>query len=256
LPSVKLKPFYFKMTLREWYNIFEIQQVTMPRLERPILAVDVVLLCVHRARLRVLLHRRTEQPFRDAFALPGVAIAIDEPLASAARRALTDKAGFDPARVDDLHLEQLATFDALFRDPRGRTIAVAHIGLCREPGAVKPSGRVSWTRTDTLSAGSLPFDHDLILNTAVTRLRGKVRYTNIASQLLPDTFRIDELQAIYEAILGRRLNRANFRTKLLKIHLIAQAGVLADAVGHRGGRPPHLYRFASGDVEPVDRDFL
>ena len=228
----------------------------MPRLERPILAVDVVLLCVHRARLRVLLARRAEQPFRDALALPGVAVALDETLASAARRALTTKAGFDPVRVHDLHLEQLATFDALFRDPRGRTVAVAHIGLCRDPEAVAPSKRVSWTRIDTLSAGSLPFDHDVILETAVTRLRGKLRYTNIASQLLPEVFRIDELQAIYEAILGRHLNRANFRTKLLKIRLIEQAGILADAVGRRGGRPPHLYRFASGDIEPVDRDFL
>jgi 8-oxo-dGTP diphosphatase len=103
---------------------------------------------------------------------------------------------------------------------------------------------------------SLPFDHDDIVHTAVTRLQGKLRYTNIARALVPDTFRIEDLQAVYEAILNRPVNRTNFRVKLLKIGLIEQISVLSDAVGSQGGRPPHIYRFTQDLIETVDRDFL
>ena len=227
----------------------------MPRsaLARPVLAVDVVLFRLQGAELAVLLYRREAEPFSGAWALPGVALRADETLLAAARRALEEKGGLVPATVESLHLEQLATFDAVFRDPRGRTVSVAHVGLM-PPGA--QGGASVWRPVSRVDAGSLPFDHATVLDVALTRLRGKLRYTNIAARLLPEAFRIDELQMVYEAVLGRRLNRANFRTKLLRIGLIERAGVLADAVGAKGGRPPHLYRFAAEQVEAKDRDFL
>jgi 8-oxo-dGTP diphosphatase len=114
----------------------------------------------------------------------------------------------------------------------------------------------AWKPVATISKGSLPFDHHAILDTALTRLRGKLRYTNIAKAFLAETFRIEELQEVYEAILGRELNRTNFRNKLLKIRLIERVRILSDAVGKQGGRPPHLYRFTQTLIEAVDRDFL
>lgn len=222
-------------------------------LERPILAVDVVLLRVVDGVLEVLLHVRRQEPFRGALALPGVALRADETLLRAARRAL-GKAGLEPVQVDPIFLEQLATFDALYRDPRGRTVSVAHLGIDRRDIAIDPSFG-AWTPAQPLRQ-QLPFDHEEILDAAVERLRGKLRYTNIAARLLPDTFRIEALQGVYEAVLGRGLNRANFRTKLLKIGLIERAGVLPSAIGKRGGRPPHLYRFASETVSSRERDFV
>jgi 8-oxo-dGTP diphosphatase len=115
---------------------------------------------------------------------------------------------------------------------------------------------VSWKRVSAIAKGSLPFDHQKILDTAVARLRGKLRYTNIAKGLLPETFRIEELQEVYEAILGRALNLTNFRVKLLKIQIIEQVTILTDVVGKQGGRPPHLYRFTQNLLEAVDREFL
>ena len=128
------------------------------------------------------------------------------------------------------------------------------MGLMPHDDAAGASG--SFQKITSLERGSLPFDHDRILEMAVVRLRGKLRYTNIAARLLPGTFRIDELQAVYEALLGRRINRANFRNKLLRIGLIEQAGIKAEAVGRRGGRPPHLYRFTAQGVEAHERDFV
>jgi len=225
------------------------------RIERPVLSVDVVLFRIteDNNELAALLHRRASRPFAGAWALPGVAVRIDETLEAAAKRALEEKGQLAAAA---LHLEQLATFDAVYRDPRGRTISVAHIGLV-PLSAAGPRGDVAaWRPLSSIERGGLPFDHGWILETAVTRLRGKLRYTNIAARLLPETFRIDELQAVYEAVLGRRLNRANFRNKLLKIGLIERAGVLSEAVGKRGGRPPHLYRFTEEEVGAQDRDFV
>ena len=228
--------------------------MTTYQLERPVLAVDVVILTVIEARLRVLVHRRNEEPFKEAWTLPGVAVRVDETLENAAKRALREKVHFLPEAAQHVYLEQLATFDALYRDPRGRTVSVAYMGLLQNPG--EPSDNVRWQVTAELDKGSLPFDHDDIVHTAVTRLQGKLRYTNIARALVPDTFRIEDLQTVYEAILNRPVNRTNFRVKLLKIGLIEQISILSDAVGSQGGRPPHVYRFAQNLVEAVDRDFL
>jgi 8-oxo-dGTP diphosphatase len=223
-------------------------------LERPILAVDVVIFAIEETQLQVLLHRRTEEPFQNALALPGVAVRLDETLENAARRALIEKAKWSSSVRDAIYLDQLATFDALYRDPRGRTVSVAYMGLTR----VKPGDGegVMWKRVADIAKGSLPFDHHEIIETAVIRLRGKLRYTNIAKGFLSETFRIEELQEVYEAILGREVNRTNFRNKLLKIKLIEKVSILIEAVGKQGGRPPHLYRFTQNLLEAVDHDFL
>ncbi|GBC62797.1 NUDIX hydrolase [Desulfonema ishimotonii] len=227
-------------------------------LERPILAVDVVMFGMDRGKLAVLLHEREKEPFRGAPALPGVAVRVDETLASATRRALTEKTNLMSDLMsgtgNGVHIEQLAAFDALYRDPRGRTVSMAFMGIIRLTPETAKS--LMWRAVDDIPEGSLPFDHNLILDTAVSRLRGKLRYTNIAREFLPETFQIGELQAVYEAILGTPLNRSNFRNKLLKIGLIGQVSVLSDAVGQKGGRPPHLYRFTKKTVEAVEKDFL
>lgn len=233
----------------------------MPRrppatLERPVLSVDVVLLCLEQGRLQALLDRRRRTPYSGAWTLPGVAVRVDETLRAAARRALQEKVGLAEQPVRRLPLEQLATFDALYRDPRGRTVSVAYLGLTHDHLALADDRRVRWHALADLDHKEMPFDHGEILQAAVKRLRGKLRYTNIAAHLLPGTFRIEELQAVYEAVLDRELNRANFRNKLLRIGLIQQEGVLAGEVGQRGGRPPHAYSFTREAVEAWDRDFL
>ncbi|HOX42864.1 MAG TPA: NUDIX hydrolase [Myxococcota bacterium] len=224
-------------------------------LERPVLAVDVALFGLGAEGLMVLLHPRREAPFRGARALPGVALQADESLLDGARRALASKAGLPAAAGAGVHLEQLATFDGLYRDPRGRTVSVVYLGLCRAP-LPTPARGAAFTALREVTPGGLPFDHAQVLEAALVRLRGKLRYTNLAAFLLPEAFRLEELQRVYEAILGRRLNRANFRTKLLRIGLLERCGVVRDAPGEQGGRPPHLYRFTRGDLEAEDRDFL
>jgi 8-oxo-dGTP diphosphatase len=225
-------------------------------LARPVLSVDVVLLTCEHARLLVLLHRRALPPFPGVLALPGVAVRGEETLELAARRALRSKAGLQADPVGALHLEQVATFDALYRDPRGRTVSVAYLALTPERLPAAREAPARWTDVQRLDTRALPFDHADIVRMALQRLQGKLRYTNIAARLLAETFRLEELQAVYEAILGRTLNRSNFRTKLLKIGLIERAGVASGGAGSQGGRPAHLYRFARRNLEAEDREFV
>jgi 8-oxo-dGTP diphosphatase len=215
-----------------------------------VLSVDVVALTAPAGRLQVLLIRRDKAPFAGERALPGVAVASDETLAVAAARALAEKAGVDADAVRDLHVEQLATFDAIHRDPRGRTVSAAYLALAR--AALDVGQGAEWVDVDDVPAGSLPFDHDQILETAVERLRGRLRYSDIAAHLVEPSFPLDELHACYEGVLGRELDRSNFRAKLLKVGLIEKVGV-DRSVGRRGGRPRHLYRFVRGRTV---RDFL
>ena len=223
-------------------------------LEKPILAVDVAIFCIHEEKLLVLTHQRQHEPFIDAPALPGVAVQSDELLIDAARRAVAERAAELNLSTDDLFLEQLATFDGLFRDPRGRTVSVAYLGVTKAHPAY--AGRLRWRRAFGLSKGSMPFDHADMVETGIERLRGKLRYTNIAKEFLPETFRIEEIQSVYEAIMKRSINRTNFRNKLLKIGMIEQVKILTSAVGKKGGRPPHLYRFTQDSLEALERDFL
>ncbi len=224
-------------------------------LETPILSVDLVVFSLEAGELITLVYRRKKGPFKKSWALPGVAIQADETLEQAARRALKEKGGLKSKGARRLHLEQLATFDAISRDPRGRTVSVAHMGLSI-PLPLKGKSSARWVGVDKLLKSGLPFDHKEIITCALTRLRGKVRYTNVASRLLPECFRIEDLQAVYETILGYALNRTNFRGKLLKIGLIERVGELPDAVGRKGGRPPHLYCFSEEEIGAMDRDFL
>ncbi|HOS99748.1 MAG TPA: NUDIX domain-containing protein [Acidobacteriota bacterium] len=223
-------------------------------LERPVVAVDVVALRAGGGRLEVLLIRRAEEPFAGAEALPGVALRADETLESAAVRALVEKAACATPAAEDLYMEQLATFGALYRDPRGRTVSIAYLALAREGELTPVRGR--WTAATGRATRALPFDHETIVAAAVSRLKGKLRYTNIARHLLPPEFRIEELQAVYEAVLGWKVNRTNFRSLMLQRGLIERVRILAEAVGRRGGRPPHLYRFTGERVAAEDRDFL
>ena len=110
---------------------------TTPQLERPVVAVDVVLLSLLGGTLAVLLHRRAEAPFEGAWALPGVALRSDETLLEAAGRALAEKTGRAAGAWAGLHLEQLVTQDGLYRDPRGRTVSVAYLGLASRAAAAR-----------------------------------------------------------------------------------------------------------------------
>ncbi len=220
--------------------------------DRPSVAVDVAILAVIDGGLEVALVQRTEHPHKGRWALPGGFVRMDESLDRAAERVLTQKAGFA-----NVYLEQLYTFGAADRDPRTRVISVAYYALA-DPARLVPDethqlvfGRivVPWegetggpvqVRDRDRRKLRLAFDHADVLGIAVKRIRGKLDYTPIGFQLLPETFTLRRLQDVHETILGRTLNKDSFRRRMLASGLLEATGERETEVGHR---PAELYRF-------------
>ncbi|MGA2232243.1 MAG: NUDIX domain-containing protein [Tepidisphaeraceae bacterium] len=204
---------------------------------RPALTVDCVVFGFDEGDLKVLLIQRGLDPFKGRWALPGGFVDMDEPLEAAAFRELREETG-----LGDVFLEQLYTFGTPGRDPRGRTVSVAYYALValegRKLAASTDAADAAWFSVSELP--SLAFDHDAIVETAVQRLRGKVRYQPIGFELLPEKFTLSQLQHLYETILERELDKRNFRKKILGMNVLKETDEIEADVAHRAAR---LYRF-------------
>lgn len=208
-----------------------------------LLTTDIALLTIQQEQLRLLLIRRATEPHKGSWALPGGFVLEDESLEDCARRELREETG-----VEQAYLEQLYTFGAPDRDPRGRVVTVAYFALVSSDEMVLEAA----TDADAAAwfpAGELPelaFDHAQIIATVRERLAAKVEYSTIAFQFLSEEFTLGQAQAVHEAVLGRSLDKRNFRSSL------KARGLLAGTGGKHSdgfGRPAELFRLATD--EPV-----
>lgn len=193
------------------------------------LATDVVVLAVRDGTLAVLAVRRGD----GTYALPGGFVGPSEAPEQTARRKLREKTG-----LEHPYLEQLATFAAPGRDPRGWIPTVAHLAL------VPPDTEAGDVWLAVHADPELAFDHEEILRAAVDRVEGKLWWSNVAVGILPGAFTMAEARSVYEAIAGVRYDPATFSRDLKATGLVEPAG------GHRSegpGRPAALFRFASSD---------
>ena len=204
---------------------------------RPAVTVDCVVFGFDESDLQVLLIKRDQEPFAGRWALPGGFVKVDETIDTAARRELQEETG-----VKDLFLEQLYTFGALNRDPRERVISVAYFALVKlkdfQLHAATDAREAKWF--PAFRPPRLAFDHRKILQTALERLKGKVRYQPIGFELLPRVFTLSRLQQLYEAILGASLDKRNFRKKILGMGLLKAREEYESGGRHR---PAQLFEF-------------
>ncbi len=204
---------------------------------RPAVTVDCVVFGLGLDGMSVLLVRRGEEPFKGSWALPGGFVREEERLEDAARRELVEETGITLS-----FLEQLYTFGAPERDPRGRVITVAFYALVQELEqpplvATGDAAEAQWFTEHKLP--KLAFDHASILKLARTRLQGKVSWQPIGFDLLPRLFTLSALQRLYEVVLKRPLDKRNFRRKVLALGLLVET----DQLRRGPGRPAKLYRF-------------
>jgi 8-oxo-dGTP diphosphatase len=210
--------------------------------------VDLAIFTVRDGALQALLVRRGVPPFKGRWALPGGFVRGRETLDEAARRELEEETG-----LRDVYLEQLYTFGDPGRDPRGRTVTVAYYALIRPSPVAGATDAADAAWFPAAKPPPLAFDHDEILRTGLRRLRGKLEYTTVGFQLLPKAFTLPELQALYETILGRRLDKRNFRRKILSLGLLRALPGTRAAGAHR---PARLYAFKLGRMTVLDDQLL
>ena len=215
----------------------------------PTLTVDAVIFRIQNNMLEVLLHKRPNEPFKDAWALPGGYNAQGETTTDALARIVDYKAGVN-LKADLAYLEQLYTFDTVDRDPRGHAVTVTYMGCGRNIEPKKTNDQVRFFPVDELP--STAYDHSAIINYARERLISKLSYTNAVYAFLPSKFTLSQLQSAYEAVFGRELDKRNFRKKFLSLDLIHETNETWREGAHR---PAMLYAFNSKSLESFARSF-
>ena len=214
-----------------------------------VLATDVAIFTIRNNRLYVRLINVNRPPyFVNQKGLPGGLIDPKETADEAVRRHVEKKAGIS---ADKIHVEQLYTFSAIDRDPRGRVVAVAYTALVpwEKLTATEQSDNEESFWLPVKDATNLAYDHDEILSVAVERLRARSTYTTLISKLLPKEFTLTEMEKAYECILHEDLDKRNFRKKVLKLKIIVPLNKKRE-----GGafRPAELYKFASEKIKIIE----
>ena len=227
--------------------------------EQIYVAVDLLILTEHAAKLKLLLSRRPQEPFSGKWALPGRFVGTEESAETAAGLLLQEMLG-----TRRLYMEQLYTFTDIHRDPRGRVISIAYLVVVpwteMEPMILEhtegyqlcnvETGRERIRITDRegreMQEVDFAFDHERIVRTGIQRIQGKLNYTPIGFAFLnhPDGFSLSEVQEIHEAILGYAMDPSNFRRQMLKQY--EESGVLSQTEkteSRRRGRPAALYQW-------------
>ena len=214
-----------------------------------ILAADTVLFSIKDRMLMVRLNRIDRPPYYvNIKGLPGGLLGADETAPEAALRHLKEKTGI---QTSALYAEQLYTFSAVDRDPRGRVVAVAYLALTPwESLSVSEQGGDSesvWIPVADVQ--KLAYDHNEVLEVAVARLRSRIAYTTLIAKLLPHEFTLTELEEAYECILGKDIDKRNFRKKIEKLDLLAPLTRFREGTRFR---PARLYKFRSKEVKEIE----
>lgn len=199
------------------------------------ISVDCVILGFENGELKVLLIKSDLEEFKDEWSLLGDLVRPDEDLNTASYRILKSRTG-----LEDVFLEQVYTFGDLQRHPAGRVITTAYYSLIniKDHQLKLAHNQIHWHPVNELT--TMAFDHKLILDTCMKQLRERVMEHPIVFNLLPEKFSLRELQSIYEAILGVKLDRRNFRKKFFLMDWLVDVDELEEDVPHRPGK---LYRF-------------
>jgi 8-oxo-dGTP diphosphatase len=200
-------------------------------------SVDCIVFGYEEGQLKVLLIERGSEPFYNYWALPGDLVKPTENLDSEAKRILYELTG-----LTEVYMEQVRTFGAVNRHPLGRVLTIAYFALVNiEQVNAKASSwakQLKWHPVHEVT--ELAFDHSEILSVALQSLKNEALNHPIGFNLLPPKFTLMDLQLLYEEILQTKLDKSNFRKKILKMNILVNSDEKQENVKHR---PANLYAF-------------
>ena len=173
--------------------------------------------------------------YKNLWSLLGDNIDDDENLDTAAYRILRERTG-----MTNVYLEQVKAFSKPDRHPGGRVLTVAYCSLLntQHHELMTHDNELHWHSFSSIE--DLAFDHIEILKECHKWLQKRIQEHPLGFNLLPEKFSLRELQNLYEAILGIRMDRRNFRKKFASMKLLIDTGELENDVPHRPGK---LYKF-------------
>lgn len=222
------------------------EQSMEKELKNPSVTVDIAICSLIEGHLNVLLVKRKYPPFKDQWALPGGFIHVEdsEDLDAAAARKVKEK-----TTLSHLYIDQLKTYGDVDRDPRSRVITTAYYSLVnrmlverQNSEILENSEETRWFPIHAVGKDSvfihekMAFDHAQIISDLKKRLQKKIAYSPIAFELLDKTFTWTELRSVYEAVLGKKLDPANFKKKIKSQYKIKELKTRKN--NPSAGRPP------------------
>ncbi len=211
------------------------------------LSVDCVIFGFENHSLEVLLIKRARKPSIGRWALPGGFIKKEELVDDAANRILQETTG-----IKNIYMEEVAIFDKVDRYPKWRVFTLGYFALISPEKYLITTGidtkEVKWFKISDLP--KLPFDHQDIFNTSLEKLRTRVRYRPIGFELLPKKFTLPQLQKLYEVVLGKKLDKRNFRKKISGMNLI----INTNEIDIKNKRKATLYMFDKKNYNKLKRE--
>lgn len=201
------------------------------------LSVDCVIVGYHENSLKLLVIERGTEPHKGKMALPGDLVYPNEDMDLAAVRVLKDLTG-----LENVNMVQSRSYGQVDRHPIGRVVTAGYYSLISvdqyQPLASSWADNVYWVDIDALP--ELAFDHRNIVDHVLENLKERARLQPIGFELLPKYFTLGEMQQLYEAILNKKFDKANFRKKILSMNLLKDTNQMQTQVSHR---PARLFTF-------------
>lgn len=203
---------------------------------RVYVSVDCVIFGYSDQNLRVLVMESDMPEFQGQLSLVGELVKANQTLEDCALEVIRECAS-----LKQINLEELGTYSALDRHPYDRTITVGYYSLLKidEHNIVDIKNRgLRWVDVNEIK--EMAFDHFLILNDGLKMLRRRMRESPLGFSLMPRSFTMNELQKMYESVFVRKIDKRNFRRKLLKHGMLTDLNETQKDVSHR---PAKLYSF-------------
>ncbi|MGY3053863.1 8-oxo-dGTP diphosphatase [Pedobacter sp. UYEF25] len=204
-----------------------------------VFSIDCVLFGFDGKELKILLIERNEEPFKDWWALPGNIVGHNESLDQSAERILYELTG-----LSGIYMEQYYAFGDPGRHPQGRVITLAYYALIRLGGEKEVVPRSSYAKqANWMPISKLPklaFDHQKIYDKGLEKIKRRIKHQPIAFELLPEKFTLTQLQHVYELVLGKKLDKRNFRKKITSFGVLKELNEKQKGVSYRAAA---LYRF-------------
>ena len=209
-------------------------------------AIDCVILGYQEEEIKLLLYPRSFEPYKGKWSLLGGFVQEDESADEAAARILKQTTG-----LEQIFLEQVATFSDPNRDPEARVISLAYYALIRidlhDEECVKENGAY-WIPIRKLP--NLIFDHQAMFEKALVKLQQKAEYSLVGLELLPEMFTLIQLRKLYEAIFQREYDPGNFRKKILSLGVLERLDKKDTSESRKGA----FYYKAKSNIGEIDID--